>query len=647
MARRGGRRGRRSRSKQRSRGAGSRSSKAKSSKSRSRNTRGSGARKSAPSKRRSAPKASNRRATASKARRAAPKKSTPKKKAPTRRAPTKKNVRGSGVSPQKKQAAKTVKKVVSKVTKPQAAAAATKKTTPKKTTPTPSAQKTMREKAAARHAQFKKTGVQTYGGTRNVNSYTKKELDKLQSYARTEGKSFGMTIGQPGVKYPGKTGMEKLSADQVPNADGLVMNSVGQFVTPEQLAKDDADAGPSIGRSIAKGINTIKNNVVPFGRRIPDLKTDYTVAQEARLKATTPYKTGQRTKTGAIAGRGSSDNRMQIQQPAPPTRESVEQLAAMSDSLPPDSIRDTPAPETTTPTPNAVVQQERFIDVGGGKQISANNMADYLASLRSTWDQQSQQYQSQIGQLQGQIGGYETQVGGLQGQIGTLQGQVGDYQGQIGGLQSDIGGYKTASERQQQLLDQYQMQIGGLQSDISGYRGRVSDYEKSLGDYRTQVGGLRRDIGDYKTQISGLQSDIGGYRSQIGGLQSDIGGYKSQIGGLQADIGGLQSDIGGYKGQIGQLQGDIKGYQGEISGLRGDVLGLRGDISNYQARERKAQEMQIRDAQRQRVAQSYGLGKKKPKVGGVKTGRIEEEARMYGPRATFNRSGLRISSLNI
>jgi chromosome segregation ATPase len=148
-------------------------------------------------------------------------------------------------------------------------------------------------------------------------------------------------------------------------------------------------------------------------------------------------------------------------------------------------------------------------------------------------------------------------------------------------------------------------------------------------------------------QIGGLRSDIGDYKTQIGGLQSDIGGYKSQIGGLQGQIGGLQADIGGYKGQIGQLQGDIKGYQGEISGLRGDVLGLRGDISNYQERERQAKEMQIRDAQRQRVAASYGLGKKKAKVGGVKTGRIEEEARMYGPRAAFNRSGLRISSLNI
>jgi len=89
MARRGGRRGRRSRSKQRSRGAGTRSSKAKSSKSRSRNTRGSGARKSAPSKRRNTrttSRASNKRATASKARRSAPKRTAPKKKAPTRRA---------------------------------------------------------------------------------------------------------------------------------------------------------------------------------------------------------------------------------------------------------------------------------------------------------------------------------------------------------------------------------------------------------------------------------------------------------------------------------------------------------------------------------------------------------------------------------
>lgn len=529
MARRGGRRGRRSRSKQRSKGAGSRSSKAKSSKKKSSNRRGSG-------------KASSRsKASSSRS------KSTSKKKATTRRSAPKKNKRGSGVSQQKKQAAKTVKKVVSAATKPQAAQAKAptpKKAPPKKVT-APSATKSIQQKAAERHAQFKKTGVQTYGGTRNVNSYSKSELDKLQSYARTEGKTFGMTIGQPNVKYPGKTGMEKLSADQVPNADGLVMNSVGQYVTPAQLAKDDADAGPSIGRSIASGINTIKNNVVPFGRRIPDLKTDYTVAQESRLKATTPYKTGQLTKTGAYSGRGSSNN-MQIQAP---TTESVGQLAAMSDALPPDSIRDTPTPEQTTPTPNTLIQPERFIDIGGGQQVSADNMSDYLASLRSTWDQQSQAYQSQIGTLQGQVGGFQTDVGNYQSQIG-------------------------------------------------GYQGQVSDFERTIADYRQQVGGYESSLGDYRSQVSGLQSDIGG-----------------------------------YQGQIGNLQGDIKG--------------LRGDITNYQDRERQAREMQIQQSQRQRVAQSYGMGKKKAKVGGVKTGRIEEMARGMGPRATFNRSGLRISSLNI
>ena len=159
MARRGGRRGRRSRSKQRSRGAGSRSSKAKSNKSRSRNTRGSGARKSSPSKRRNTrrtttSRASNRRSTASKrrqqTRRAAPKRTAPKKKAPTRR--TTKNKRGSGISSKRKnigtkigtsvkktvkkvtssvkntakKAASKVKKTVGRITRPPAASARTK-----------------------------------------------------------------------------------------------------------------------------------------------------------------------------------------------------------------------------------------------------------------------------------------------------------------------------------------------------------------------------------------------------------------------------------------------------------------------------------------------------------------------------------------
>ena len=105
-----GRRGRRSRSKQRSKGAGTRSSKAKSSKSRSKNTRGSGARKSAPKSRRNTT-ASNRRASVSKKRQAT--RSAPKRavnasrgKAPTSRrqatrttrqaSPTRRNTKVAG-----------------------------------------------------------------------------------------------------------------------------------------------------------------------------------------------------------------------------------------------------------------------------------------------------------------------------------------------------------------------------------------------------------------------------------------------------------------------------------------------------------------------------------------------------------------------
>ena len=138
MARRGGRRGRRSRSKQRSRGAGTRSSKAKSSKSRSRNTRGSGARKSAPSKRRNTrttTRASNRRATVSKARRAAPKKAAPKKKAPTARRAAPSNRRAT----------------VSKARRP----SAPKRTAPKKTTPT----RTTQQRTNQRGVGAKKTST--------------------------------------------------------------------------------------------------------------------------------------------------------------------------------------------------------------------------------------------------------------------------------------------------------------------------------------------------------------------------------------------------------------------------------------------------------------------------------------------------------
>lgn len=174
----------------------------------------------------------------------------------------------------------------------------------------------IQEKAARRDAIFRDTGVQTYGGTRDVYGYSKAELDKLRAYADKSGLSFGSVIGQKGTKYPGQLGVseEEIALNNAYNyrEDGLVMNSIGQFVTPEQRAIDDADAGPSIGRSIATGFNNLVDKIPIIGKKLPNLKTDYTRAEQNLLKKTTPFKSGSRTKTGAVNRRGGGGAAMTI-----------------------------------------------------------------------------------------------------------------------------------------------------------------------------------------------------------------------------------------------------------------------------------------------------------------------------------------------
>ena len=67
----------------------------------------------------------------------------------------------------------------------------------------------IQEKARRRDAIFKETGVQTYGGTRDVYGYSKSELDKLQNFSDKSGLSFGSVIGQRGTNYPGQLGVSE------------------------------------------------------------------------------------------------------------------------------------------------------------------------------------------------------------------------------------------------------------------------------------------------------------------------------------------------------------------------------------------------------------------------------------------------------
>ena len=117
-------------------------------------------------------------------------------------------------------------------------------------------------------------------------------------------------IGQQGTQYPGQLGVSQEEIDLY-NAyqyeDGLVMNSIGQLVTPEQRAIDDADAGDSIGRSIATGFNNLVDKIPIIGDRLPDLKTDYTRAQQDLLSNTTPFRTGAKDKRGNITSQGGAE----------------------------------------------------------------------------------------------------------------------------------------------------------------------------------------------------------------------------------------------------------------------------------------------------------------------------------------------------
>ena len=218
----------------------------------------------------------------------------------------------------------------------------------------------IQEKARRRDAIFKETGVQTYGGTRDVYGYSKSELDKLQNFSDKSGLSFGSVIGQRGTNYPGQLGVseEEIALNNAFNyrEDGLVMNSIGQFVTPEQRAIDDADAGPSVGRSLATGFNNIVDRIPIVGKRLPNLKTDYTKAEQNLLTKTTPFKTGSRTKTGAVK-RSAGGARLPV---TPLTPEEILEEAAVGETVP--DYQQAPIAQTGV-DPNRLmqIQQDAYI----------------------------------------------------------------------------------------------------------------------------------------------------------------------------------------------------------------------------------------------------------------------------------------------
>ena len=185
--------------------------------------------------------------------------------------------------------------------------------------------------------------------------------------------------------------------------------------------------------------------------------------------------------------------------------------------------------------------------------------------------------------------------------------------------------------------------------------------------------GFAQDIGDIRTELTGQIGEVGtvgalaraalesrgeqarselqtGIFGKIEDVQSDFAG---QVGELEAGIGDferrqferqaeLQQDV---TSQLGDFRADIAEYK--------DTLAGQNEAQEaYYAANKRFREMQIQDAERARTTQAYGSPgttmnqqvKGVRRAGSSKPGGL---VRSRSPRNVFNRSGLRISSLNI
>ena len=247
------------------------------------------------------------------------------------------------------------------------------------------------------------------------------------------------------------------------------------------------------------------------------------------------------------------------------------------------------------------------VSAGGGSPLQGVSGHDFLnspqyAQERAKWEQQLKDrdavHQQSIANLQSQWG---TQQQGYQQQLTDRDAA---HAQAIANLQSQWGAQEKT----------YAQQLADL-----GFRSQneLADLRSSLTNQFSQDRAAQDRA--YQTRLSDLTS----------GWDTQRADYSRQLGGLQGQIGGLQGQLSGYEGQIG---------------------GLQSQISGYQEREQAFKEAALQDAQRSRVAASYGPGSGAG-AKGVATGKWLQPQRQRlasgGARGTFGRQGMRISGLNI
>ena len=200
---------------------------------------------------------------------------------------------------------------------------------------------------------------------------------------------------------------------------------------------------------------------------------------------------------------------------------------------------------------------------------------------------------------------------------------------------------------------QWEEQRGRYDSPLDQKIGTVKqDLTGQIGDIRTDLTG---QLGDVKTSLTGdltkAQQESALARGQ---LQTDFTGQLGDVKtGLTGQIGDVKS---GLEGQLGQVRQDVTGqigdFRADIAEYKDTLAGQNEAQEAYYAANKRFREMQIQDAERARTAQAYGSPgttmnqqvKGVRRAGSSKPGGL---VRSKSPRNVFNRSGLRISSLNI
>lgn len=281
------------------------------------------------------------------------------------------------------------------------------------------------------------------------------------------------------------------------------------------------------------------------------------------------------------------------------------------------------------PEPEVIAEPEPPVEpqkIDLSKYISQDQLAQY----QSEWQTQAQdQYQSDLASQQAEMAAYAAdQLAQTQSSLSdqyahALQQAESDWSTEFSSAEQQWA--ETAAKEQQDirssLLDDFKTERAAqdrvYDSQVSElrdmYLGKESGWQDTLNTYETALA----------TQKSAWDSQIGDYESAIGGYQSTIGDYKTQIGGFQDLISGQQATIGEIEKARAEQSGQLKVYQ----------------------------EQAMRDAERARVAATYGKSGKpmNQDVKGVKTLNELPSDRPKFRSSFFNRGGSRIknTSLNI